>query len=169
MQGDSLEAMEADLNQLAQDLGQLLSQKKLTVVTAESCTGGWIAKRITDVAGSSEWFERGYVTYSDVAKRDMLQVADTVLAIDGAVSQATALAMALGAKNNSPADCVVAVTGIAGPDGGTFEKPVGTVWIAWIINDKNDATCFRFTGDRESVRRQSVAAALEGIRERLVS
>ena len=159
--------MDADLQQLALELGQLLSRNKLTMVSAESCTGGWIAKTMTDIAGSSAWFERGYVTYSDAAKISMLEVNETVLGSDGAVSRATVMAMTVGALKNSAADCAVAVTGIAGPDGGTGSKPVGTVWIAWLVKNNNEAICFNFEGDRAAVRRQSVIAALNGLKERL--
>ncbi len=159
--------MDADLQQLALELGQLLSRNKLTMVSAESCTGGWIAKTMTDIAGSSAWFERGYVTYSDAAKISMLEVNETVLGSDGAVSRAAVMAMTVGALKNSAADCAIAVTGIAGPDGGTGSKPVGTVWIAWLVKNNNEAICFNFEGDRAAVRRQSVIAALNGLKERL--
>jgi nicotinamide-nucleotide amidase len=133
-------------------------------VTAESCTGGWIAKLITDVPGSSAWFERGFVTYSDIAKQEMLGVRETTLAAHGAVSAATVQEMALGALANSHAQVAVAVSGIAGPDGGSPEKPVGLVWLGWAL-EHGPAQCRRqvFPGDREAVRRQAVAAALQGL------
>lgn len=134
------------------------------LAAAESCTGGWIAKICTDLPGSSEWFERGFVTYSDAAKKEMLGVGAAGLARFGAVSEEVAAAMAQGALKSGYADYAVAVSGIAGPDGGTPEKPVGTVCFAWAERDGNaiSETCL-FEGDRDAVRRASVAHALKGL------
>jgi len=137
------------------------------MAAAESCTGGWIAKCCTDRAGSSAWFERGFVTYSNAAKTDLLGVDAALLERAGAVSEAVARAMAAGALGRSAADVALAVTGIAGPDGGTPDKPVGTVWFAWAVGGPVAAECVRFEGGREAVRRQSVRYALEGLLDRL--
>ena len=140
------------------------------MATAESCTGGWIAKCCTDLAGSSAWFERGFVTYSDAAKKDALGVDARILQEAGAVSRAVALQMAEGARRRAGVDIAVAVTGIAGPDGGTLDKPVGTVWFAWSRKDHApDAEVACFRGDRDAVRRQTVAHALRGLIERMAS
>ena len=140
------------------------------MATAESCTGGWIAKCCTDLAGSSAWFERGFVTYSDTAKKDALGVDARILQEAGAVSRAVALQMAEGARRRAGVDIAVAVTGIAGPDGGTLDKPVGTVWFAWSRKDHApDAEVVCFRGDRDAVRRQTVAHALQGLIERMAS
>lgn len=142
----------------------------LVLVTAESCTGGWIAERVTSVPGSSGWFERGFVTYSNEAKTDMLGVHPQTLSAHGAVSAEVAREMAEGALLRSRGDLAVAVTGIAGPEGGTREKPVGTVWLAWAMRGRpTRATKGTFDGDRERVRRQAVAAALRGVIELLES
>ena len=136
------------------------------LATAESCTGGWIAKVITDVAGSSEWFDRGFVTYSNESKQEMLQVSSKALDQHGAVSQPVVEQMVEGALLNSKADTAVAVSGIAGPGGGTEEKPVGTVWLAW--GRKGSATrsiCRHFPGNRDEVRMQTVIAALQGLQD----
>ena len=140
------------------------------MATAESCTGGWIAKCCTDLAGSTAWFERGFVTYSDAAKKDALGVDARILQEAGAVSRAVALQMAEGARRRAGVDIAVAVTGIAGPDGGTLDKPVGTVWFAWSRKDHApDAEVVCFRGDRDAVRRQTVAHALRGLIERMAS
>lgn len=158
---------ELDAQMLAAQLGQALNGCGKVIATAESCTGGWIAQVITSVPGSSVWFDRGFVTYSNTAKREMLGVEPKILSEFGAVSEQTAIAMALGALNNSPAQLTVAVTGIAGPGGGTPEKPLGTVCLAWAERDrKPEAVTHRFDGDREAVRRQSVVVALQGLLER---
>jgi nicotinamide-nucleotide amidase len=137
-------------------------QKKLA--TAESCTGGWIAQSITALAGSSIWFDRGFITYSNKAKVDMLEVATETLVAYGAVSAQTAMEMAIGALNRSDADMAVAVTGIAGPEGGSAEKPVGTVFIAWAVKSgENKVEQFLFDGDRNDVRIKTVFAALKGM------
>ena len=152
---------------LAIDLGRALEARRLTVATAESCTGGMIGAAITDVAGSSAWFDRGFVTYSNEAKADMLGVRAETLALHGAVSDATAREMVAGALARSRADLAVAVTGIAGPAGGTPEKPVGLVWIAWGgRGGAIESVSHRFPGDRAAVREATVAAALSGLLER---
>lgn len=160
--------MQSRIRTLAEETGRLLSGHQLILTTAESCTGGGIAEAITSVPGSSGWFDRGFVTYSDTAKQDMLGVAPSMLARYGAVSEAVVLEMARGAIEQSPAHVSVAVSGIAGPDGGTPDKPVGTVWIAWGQRlGYAEARCFQLDGDRAVVREQTIAAALEGVVERL--
>ena len=136
------------------------------LATAESCTGGWAAQAMTAIAGSSAWFERGFVTYSNDAKQEMLGVSALTLKSHGAVSEETAREMALGALLRSKADVSLAVTGVAGPTGGSDAKPVGTVCFAWAMkNGAVRAETRRFSGDRDSVRRQSVVRALEGVLE----
>lgn len=155
--------MDNELFELALQLGRSLKSKGKKIATAESCTGGWIAQTITEVPGSSAWFDRGFVTYSNAAKMQMLGVKAETLEKYGAVSVQTATEMAIGALTHSDADCAIAVTGIAGPDGGTAEKPVGTVFIAWA--DKNQDVKVvqkKLIGDRYQVRRQTVMVALEG-------
>ncbi|MEJ2400783.1 MAG: nicotinamide-nucleotide amidohydrolase family protein [Xanthomonadales bacterium] len=149
-------------------LSAALLARRWTMAAAESCTGGWIAKVCTDRAGSSDWFERGFVTYSNAAKRELLGVDGATLDRAGAVSEAVARGMAEGALGNSPADVAVAVTGIAGPAGGVPGKPVGTVWFGWAIAGGGTwvERC-RFDGDREAVRRQTVRHALQGLLDRL--
>jgi nicotinamide-nucleotide amidase len=137
------------------------------LATAESCTGGLVAAAITDVAGSSDWFERGYVTYSNRAKIEQLGIDPAIIASHGAVSEPTALAMAQGARAASGAQWAVAVTGIAGPAGGSAGKPVGTVWFAWAGPEGAEALHHRFEGDRAGVRRASVGVALQGLIDRL--
>lgn len=155
---------DAGLRDLAAAVGRALAGRGLLLASAESCTGGWVAQACTAIAGSSEWFERGFVTYSNDAKIEMLGVPAGTLAAHGAVSEATARAMAEGALRASRAQVSLAITGIAGPSGGTAEKPVGTVWFAWAARDRaTRSERRRFEGDREAVRRQSVAHALEGL------
>lgn len=152
------------LQQLAQQLGTLAQANHHTLVTAESCTGGWIAKVLTDIAGSSAWFECGIAAYSYESKQALLGVRPETLEHLGAVSRETVLEMVSGALVHSGASLAVAVTGIAGPSGGTPDKPVGTVWIAWKRRGGYAAAkVFRFDGDREAVRRQTVATALQGL------
>ena len=159
---------DSDLAAVVARLAAALLARGWKIATAESCTGGWIAKCCTDRAGSSAWFERGFVTYSNAAKSELLEVAADVLDHEGAVSEAVARAMAAGALGNSRAEAALAVTGIAGPDGGTPEKPVGTVWFGWAFADGRAlAECCRFDGNREAVRRQTVRHALEGLLDRL--
>ena len=149
-------------------LADALGRRGWSMATAESCTGGWIAKCCTDKAGSSNWFERGFVTYSNRAKHELLDVEEAALENDGAVSRAVALQMAAGARRRAGVQAALAVTGIAGPDGGSAEKPVGTVWFAWAIDGKPaEAERVVFSGDREAVRRQTVAHALQGLINRL--
>jgi nicotinamide-nucleotide amidase len=149
---------------LAQRLGRVLAERRWTAATAESCTGGLVAGAITDVAGSSAWFDRGFVTYSNDAKCEMLGVRAETLAVHGAVSEATAREMAAGALARSAADIAVAVTGIAGPAGGSPGKPVGLVCFAWARRGGPvDALTAHFTGDRAAVRSATVAAALDGL------
>lgn len=153
-----------ELRALAEALGTRLRASRDHLVTAESCTGGWIAKTVTDIAGSSDWFDCGMAAYSYEAKQAMLGVQPQTLATHGAVSRETVVEMVSGALVHSGASVAVAVTGIAGPGGGTPDKPVGTVWIAWKRRGGYPrAEMFHFAGDREQVRRQSVAAALRGL------
>ncbi len=152
------------LNTLAALVGDRLRAERMLLATAESCTGGWVAQAVTAVAGSSEWFERGFVTYSDAAKMEMLHVKANTLRTHGAVSEQTAGEMAAGALAGSHAQIAVAITGIAGPGGGSIDKPVGTVCFAWArTNRKVSAQTRHFAGDRESVRLQSAIAALQGV------
>jgi nicotinamide-nucleotide amidase len=138
-----------------------------TMSAAESCTGGWIAKCCTDLAGSSAWFDRGFVTYSNESKHELLGVDEKVLRDTGAVSREVALQMVAGAKGRAGTDVAVAVTGIAGPGGGSSDKPVGTVWLAWATRESLDAEMMVFHGDRESIRRLTVQHALRGLIDRL--
>ncbi len=155
------------LARLATRVGRRLLVSRRQVVTAESCSGGWIAKALTDVAGSSQWFTEGFVTYSNESKTLRLGVPRSVLRKHGAVSEATARAMAAGALKQTAVQLAVAVTGIAGPDGGVSGKPVGTVWIAWAERRgarlRIAAQLKHFRGDRDAVRRKTVRAALEGL------
>jgi len=152
---------------LARRVGERLRARAAVLVSAESCTGGWIAQAVTSVAGSSAWFDRGFITYSNEAKREMLGVSEQTLARHGAVSEETAREMARGALARSAATLAVSVTGIAGPGGGTAEKPVGMVCFAWAGRGDVSSETRRFSGDRESVRRQSVIRALEGVLAKL--
>jgi nicotinamide-nucleotide amidase len=160
---------DAGLRRLAARVAKRLRAAGETIVTAESCTGGFLAKCLTDLPGSSDYFDRGWITYSNHAKRMELDVDPRTLARHGAVSEAVALAMVSGALDRSTARHAVAVTGIAGPSGGSREKPLGLVWIAWGYQrgDENrvHATEFRFRGSRDNVRRRAVAAALNGLLE----
>jgi nicotinamide-nucleotide amidase len=156
-----------ELARLAVRVGKSLLRSRRSAATAESCTGGWIAKAMTDIAGSSRWFIEGFVTYSNEAKVRRLGVPVSVLNAHGAVSRAVVRAMALGALRRSGAQVAVAVTGIAGPDGAVPGKPVGTVWLAWAVKRGRKvhvtADLKRFTGDRETVRRKTVRAAMAGL------
>jgi len=155
---------DAELKELAEQIAASALRHRLMLVTAESCTGGWIAKTLTDLPGSSAWFDAGVVTYSYEAKEALLGVNPRTLERTGAVSEETALEMVSGALARFGAGMAVAVTGIAGPSGGTADKPVGTVWIGWKRRGGYaHAQLFHFDGDRESVRRQTVAAALKGV------
>ncbi len=149
---------------MVERLAALLIASRQTVVTAESCTGGGIAHLLTSVVGSSQWFERGFVTYTNSAKQELLGVAGDTLLRYGAVSEQTASAMAAGALGHSPADFSVAVTGIAGPGGGSAEKPVGTVCFGWGLRGHSTKTAqVRFDGDRRQVREQSILMAVQGL------
>jgi len=156
--------MDNELFEPAEQLGRLLKSKEKKIATAESCTGGWIAQIITEVSGSSTWFDRGFVTYSNAAKMQMLGVKPETLDKYGAVSAQTATEMVNGALAYSDADCAIAVTGIAGPDGGTAQKPVGTVFIAWAYkNQEVKVVEKKLTGNRHQIRRQTVKIALLGV------
>lgn len=155
---------EDDLIKLVSQLAIKLQTQGLSLTAAESCTGGWLAKCCTDLAGSSAWFDRGFVTYSNQAKQDMLSVSATTLQNFGAVSEQTAQEMANGALAHSNADISVAITGIAGPDGGSADKPVGTVCFAWTTKKGNtQVITHHFSGTREAIRKQAVTTAIEGI------
>jgi nicotinamide-nucleotide amidase len=158
---DSSALSDGALRALAEQAGVLLLAAGRRVATAESCTGGWVAKCLTDIPGSSQWFERGYVTYSDLAKQQSIGVAAGVIDTFGAVSRPTVEQMAAGALHASGADIAVAITGIAGPDGGSAEKPVGLVWFALAQRSAPPVAIEqRYSGDREAIRRASVATAL---------
>lgn len=145
----------------AQTLGNFLNETQSSIVTAESCTGGWLAQSITDIAGSSAWFDRGFISYSNISKADMLNVQTDTLDKFGAVSAEVARQMVQGALLNSPADYAIAITGIAGPTGGTVQKPVGTVYIAWQKRTRPAVISLEhFKGDRLQIRRQAVYKAL---------
>ncbi len=152
------------MEKLSRTIGERLKSAGAVLVTAESCTGGWVAQALTSIAGSSEWFERGFVTYSDDAKRELLGVRAQTLSQHGAVSEETAREMARGALERSRGTLALAVTGIAGPGGGSAAKPVGTVCFAWAGKGGTvrSETC-HFSGERESVRRQSVVHVLQGV------
>ncbi len=155
---------DSELQALAEDVGARLRAARQMLVTAESCTGGWIAKTVTDIAGSSDWFDCGLAAYSYEAKQALLSVNPHTLETHGAVSRETVIEMVSGALVHSGAGVAVAVTGIAGPGGGTADKPVGTVWLAWKRRGGYPrAELFQFDGDREAVRRKTVAAALQGL------
>ena len=157
-----------ELRRLAVDLGERLRAGHHMLVSAESCTGGWIAKTVTDIAGSSEWFDCGMVVYSYEAKQAMLGVRPETLETHGAVSRETAIEMVSGALVHSGASVAVAVTGIAGPGGGSEDKPVGTVWVAWKRRGGYAlADVFHFDGDRDAIRRQTVAVAMQGLQRQV--
>lgn len=157
------------MERFAKTVGERLKAAKALLVTAESCTGGWVAQAVTSVAGSSEWFERGFVTYSNASKEELLGVRPETLRHHGAVSEETAREMALGALARSRGTIALAITGVAGPAGGSREKPVGMVCFAWAAQGAATSETRRFSGDRESVRRQSVIHALEGVLKHLDS
>lgn len=149
---------------LAAQLGGQLKAHGLTLATAESCTGGGVAQAITNVAGSSTWFDRGFVTYSNLSKQQMLGVSEATLVSYGAVSEAVVREMVAGAFTNSTAQVALAVSGIAGPHGGTQEKPVGTVWFAWgVRHGLVHVVLHQFNGDRTEVRAQAVRVAMQGV------
>ena len=154
-----------DITQIVEQLAESLIQNNKRLTVAESCTGGWVAKVLTDLAGSSVWFERGFVTYSNEAKQEMLGVNTSTLETHGAVSQETVNEMALGALKNSHADFSLSVSGIAGPGGGSTEKPVGLVWFSWAVKENDRLNILAsekqvFNGDRESVREQAIEYVL---------
>jgi nicotinamide-nucleotide amidase len=157
-----------ELQQLARELGDKLLARGWILATAESCTGGWVGQLVTAIPGSSHWYERGFITYANAAKIEMLGVLEATLAAHGAVSEETASAMAAGALKHSHADAALAITGIAGPGGGTPQKPVGLVCYGWALADGTlmSSTC-RLDGDREEIRSRAVAAALRGLLELL--
>lgn len=160
----NLDVSDDALLALAEQVGRDAQANHQTLVTAESCTGGWIAKTVTDIAGSSDWFDSGMVAYSYEAKQALLGVRPQTLETHGAVSRETVIEMVSGALVNSGASVAVAVTGIAGPGGGSEGKPVGTVWIGWKRRGGYArAEVFLFDGDRDAVRRQTVATALSGL------
>lgn len=155
---------DAELQRLAECLAECLTAVGVRLALAESCTGGWVAKVITDVPGSSRWFDRGFVTYTNESKQDLLGVPAEIIAAEGAVSAMTVEAMARGALSRSQAQLSCAISGIAGPGGATPAKPVGLVWFAWGLRDGSVRTVQRvFAGNREAVRRQAVAHALQGL------
>jgi nicotinamide-nucleotide amidase len=163
---DSHQLTERALFELAEQVGAALRTRSLMLATAESCTGGWVGEALTAVPGSSDWFDRGFITYSNAAKQEMLGVAAATLVTCGAVSEQTVREMASGALNNSRAQAALAISGIAGPGGGTAEKPVGTVWIAWAFASGAVASEKRvYAGNRREVRQQAVARALQGLLE----
>jgi len=151
-------------NELLAQLATLALENKTVIATAESCTGGMIAAALTDLSGSSAWFDRGFVTYSNEAKMQMLGVTRETIEEQGAVSAAAVAEMSQGALARSDATLSVAVSGVAGPTGGSDSKPVGTVWIAWASDSRGALTRhYRFSGDREAVREQTVCEALKGL------
>lgn len=153
-----------ELQQLAAELGDLLRARGWMVATAESCTGGWVGQLLTSIPGSSAWYERGFITYANAAKQEMLDVSADTLDTFGAVSEETASAMAAGALAHSHAQAALAISGVAGPGGGTPQKPVGLVCYGWALADGThmSSTC-RLDGDREEIRSRAVAAALRGL------
>lgn len=160
--------MRAKIVQVADEIGHLARQLGVVITTVESCTGGLVAGAITDVPGSSAWFKRGFITYANEAKHDMVGVSIDSLEHHGAVSRSVVEQMAQGGCWHSGAELAVAVSGVAGPGGGSVEKPVGTVWIAWGNSQQVYAHQFFFEGNRESIRQSSVLAALKGLRSWLV-
>ncbi len=153
-----------NLYELATQVGIALRTRNRTLAIAESCTGGWIAKVITDIPGSSGWFDRGFVTYSNAAKMELLGVREATIAEHGAVSAEVVAEMAAGALERSRADLVLAVSGIAGPDGGSPDKPVGTVFLSWALRDgPTRAERRHFEGNRDHVRLRTVTIALQGV------
>ncbi len=160
--------MDEQLTDLAKRLAAVLQRRGESLVTAESCTGGWVAKVCTDLPGSSAWFDRGFVTYSNAAKQELLGVSAGALERHGAVSEQTVREMAEGALQHSRAQWALAISGLAGPGGGSAEKPVGTVWFAWsgpggwVMSRR-----YRFDGDREAIRRRSVATTLSVLTARI--
>lgn len=156
--------LSANLKQLSEQVGNALKLHAISLATAESCTGGWVAREITAIPGSSHWFDRGLVTYTNQSKQEMLGVKEATLEKYGAVSEQTVMEMAEGALQHSHAGVSVAISGIAGPGGGSTEKPVGTVCLAWAMEDKpTQCQTLHYEGDREQVRQQAVISALQGL------
>lgn len=151
------------MESLAKQVGQFLLEKGWKLVIAESCTGGGLGEQITSISGSSKWFDRGFITYSNQAKIEMLGVSPQTLEENGAVSEETVLEMAAGALKQSSAQLSIAISGIAGPDGGTPNKPVGTVWIGWATAKNARAEKYLLNGDRQAIRRQAIEISLKGI------
>jgi len=155
---------EEEITRLARRVGGLCKRRKVVLACAESCTGGGLAEAITRISGSAKWFDRGFVTYSNGAKKQMLGVAQRTLRLHGAVSEPVAREMALGVLKKTPGDVSVSITGIAGPTGGSKSKPVGLVWFAWAVRKGPlQSRVFRFDGNRVQIRRQAVAMALQGL------
>lgn len=152
-----------DLEQMTTQVANFLLERHWKFSSAESCTGGWLAKCCTDIAGSSTWFDRGFITYSNQSKQEQLNVQPQTLENFGAVSEQTALEMARGCLDVSNSEISISITGVAGPDGGSKDKPVGTVWIAWATSFSAKAELHHFSGNRDAVRRQAVYTALNGI------
>lgn len=169
MPAESVPAATSTTTALVEALAAVLRQRGWMLATAESCTGGLIAAACTDLAGSSDWFERGFVSYSNTAKTELLGVSAALIEAHGAVSEPVARAMAEGALAHSKAQVSVAVTGIAGPTGGSKDKPVGTVWFGWCVDGHTGTEMHRFDGDRAAVRAQTVQWALRGLMTRLPS
>lgn len=156
------------MEMLLEDIAQLAQRRSAVIATAESCTGGWVAQELTSIAGSSVWFDRGFVTYSNAAKEEMLGVSAEIIKNHGAVSEQVVRAMAEGVLAKSSASISVSISGVAGPGGGSAEKPVGTVWFAWAeAGQETEVQKYCFEGDRESVRKQAVRVALQGILKKL--
>ena len=154
------------LETLAEQVGAALQSRGLMLASAESCTGGWVGAAVTAIAGSSQWYDRGFITYTNASKQEMLGVSATTLAENGAVSEPTVREMAAGALKHSYAHVALAISGIAGPGGAVPGKPVGTVCIAWALRSgASRAQTFHFDGDRSAVRQQAVNAALRGVLE----
>lgn len=152
------------LERLSAEVGTRLKKRRWMLATAESCTGGWVAEAVTAIAGSSEWFERGFITYSNDAKREMLGVPAELIERHGAVSEEVARAMAVGALRHSRAQIALSITGVAGPSGGSVDKPVGHVCFGWAVGSLTQVVeTKRFSGDREAVRRAAVEHALQGV------
>ena len=157
------------IKQQLEDIAQRMQQRRWLLVTAESCTGGGLAQQVTSLPGSSAWFDRGFVTYSNAAKQELLDVPEALIDEYGAVSEEIVVAMVRGALAHSRAQLAVAITGIAGPDGGSKAKPVGTVWFAWATETKTRSTRNLFEGDRQAIRSQSEQYALQGLLDLLNS
>ena len=159
--------MEQEITRLVTQVGDALTSRGRFLATAESCTGGLVACLLTDVSGSSAWYVGGVVAYANHIKEELLGVPKMTLSAHGAVSEETVLAMAMGAARRFNTRCALAISGVAGPLGGSLEKPVGTVWIGWSVDGRVSAELFLFSGDRLAVKQQSAQAALEGLLGRL--